>query len=526
MNLDISTKYNNELEELLLKARDNLNNSSFFLDLENYNLLDNYITELNTYYYKSFHEYFFPEYKKSIMTEIEDLLQIKQDQDMIRQDLQANIKRYAKLYNQVKVINNLLKDTREDFNNLLFTVYREKEQQKNELLHALKSLDYTIDKLQNYILILTPLNEDKLLLEAIKYYPDMPRVLVNTFKKSWSELDIIKRLIIRLKTILSLVKQLQSKDISKKIVEGILADLKTQINYIFHDKAWTSLPKPFIVDFNFKVQTFIDLISAYNELNKLDKIRQTAKDYEKLVYNFIIVLDKGIDFLEKHPSTIAKDLLENSFAIINLSQNSLLRLKQNVAQAKGKLDIFQNDILKTGEPDFAYLAKTITTFINDYQDLFSKFLEHDELMQITPLARQLNLVSLQFLELGRYLYSLQEKHGFSTEIEKKYLHLINILDVYLSYTSNTRGDLERIMAPRNLSRVWKSFNVKVERISLEVGKKFPSEYEDILSNANIKRKISPYDINTILYEEGDMFIITVDNMVVYEIPPLTLAEKG
>lgn len=529
MDIDISAKYNAELEELLQNAKAKLATSNLFLDgcnLNNYSSLDNYIAELNTFYYQSFHEYFFPTYKKAITHEIETLLQINRDQNMIRQDLQANIRRYAKLYNQVKIINNYLQDTRENFNNLLYTVYREKEQQKDELLYTLKSFNYTIDTLQNLVDVLSPLYKDKDFLYAIKFYPDMPLVLVNTFNKSWLELDIIKRLIIRLKATLNLVKQLQNNDIGKKVVEGIYLDLKSQINAIFQDKTWTSLPKPFILDFKLKLQFFLDLVFAYNELNKLNKIQQIAKDYENLVSNFLIVLDKGIEFIEKHPTPMARELLASSFAIINLSQNSLLRLQQNVSQVKGKLDHFQKEVLQMGEPDFAYLAKTITNFINDYQDLFFKFLDLEDLMQITPIAKQLNLVSLQFLELNRTLNHLEEKQGFANDIEQKYLSLINILDSYLSYTNNVRGDLERIMAPRNLSRVWKSFNVKVDRIPLEVGRVFPSEFLHVLNDDNIKRRASSLDSNTILHEEGDIFVITVDNNVVYEIPPLTLAEKG
>ncbi len=529
MNQAIISDYLKILEELFLQAH-NIAISNHALGFNehaiNYNDIDNYMLELNTYYYKSFHENFFPQYKTTLIKAIEDLWQIKSNQSMVITDLQANIKRYAKLYNQVKLINNLLQNTREDFNNLLYALYREKEQHNLELMYALKRISTAFNKLENLAMILTSLHEDKDWLDVLNLYPNIPSNLVSIFRNSPPKLDIVRRLIIRLRAILKLTSQLQNQDISKKIVRNIIKELKNQLELISKDKEWSSLPPTFINDFNFKVPTFIELISLNNELNKLDRIRHIARDYEFLISNLIIVIEKSLDFLENNFSSHIQDLLENSGAIINLTHNSLVRLNQNIAEAQTDLKRFQNDILKTGEPDFAYLAKIVTSFLEDYQDLFIQLSEHENLMLVTPIAKQLNLINLEFVDLGRYLQALQEKYAFAESMENKYLDLINILDSYISYTNNARGDLERIMAPRNLSRVWKGFNVKAERIPLEVGKVIPSEYADILAQANISRKVSHLDTDTILYEEGDIFIITVDDVTIYEIPALTLAQKG
>ncbi len=525
----MTSDYVEALEELLEDAKNIATlkiTDDFNKDAINYKHLDQYITELNTYYYKSFHKHFFPQYKTSLITEIEELLQIKSNQDMISQDLQANIKRYAKLYNQVKIVNRLLKNTREDINNLLYTVYREKEQENLELMYALKRISNAFNKLENMADILTLLREDKVWLDAVSLYPHMPKILVNIFENSPPKLDTIRRLIIRLKAVAKLIKQLQNQDISKKIVQNIIGALNNQINLIYKDKQWSNLPSAFVKDFNFRVETFTELISLYNELNKLDKIRNTAQAYEGLVLNFIRVLEKTLDFLENNFSLHSKDLLKNSLAIIDLKPNSLVSLTQAVNKTQASLDKFQNDVLETGEPDFAYLAKTVASFLEEYQALFARLQEEESLMQIIPIAKQLNLINLEFIDLGRYLQALTEKRIFAELMEDRYLDLMNILDSYISYTNNTRGDLERIMAPRNLSRVWKGFNVRTERIPLEVGKKIPPTYVDILAQADIVRKISHLETDTILHEEGDIFVITVDGMTTYEIPPLTLAQKG
>lgn len=528
MDQELTTTYLNQLEEFLLQVNSTVTSSlksDFSIHL-NYDDIDDYVTELNSFYYKTFHEHFFPQYRKTITADIEKLLQVKRDHDMLVQDLLANIKRYAKLYNQIKIVNQLVADTREDFNSSLYTVYREKEHQNTELLYTLKNLHNALNGLQAITNILTTMYDDKDLVNAVKLYPNMPRVLVKTSKLAPNEINIIKRLIIRLQVIYKLVKQLTGNNISKRIVQSILIDFDTQIKAIHNDSVWASLPKPFINDFDFKAQTFTELISSYNELNKLDKIRKMALEYENLVYNFLVVLDKGLDFLEKNNSKYGEDLLGHTFAVIDLSHNSLLVLNQNVSEIKGYLDRIQESINHTGEPDFSYLAKIIDELLINYRVRFEKLIKHEDLMQVTPLAKQLNMVNLEFSLLDRHLHLLKEKNNFSRHLEEKYLGVINILDSYLSFISNTRGDLERILAPRNLSRVWKGFNVKIDRIPTEVGKKLPSGYEYILKQSLIERRISHLDTDIILHEEGDIFIITVDDITIYEIPHLILAQKG
>ncbi|NLB88416.1 MAG: hypothetical protein GX790_04200 [Syntrophomonadaceae bacterium] len=529
MDQDFTAKYLHLLEEMLGKVKENLIlNTTGYFNAHNvtFDNLDEYIKELNSYYYRSFHEHFFPAYRKTIVTDLEELLQIKKDQDMIIQDLLANLKRYAKLYNQIKVVNKLLKETREIFNSSLYAIYREKEYQNTELLYSLRNLHNALNALQVIANTLTTMYDDKNLVNAVKLYPNMPRVLVNTSKLAPYELDSIKRLTFKLQVILKLVQQLEATNISKKIVQDVVADFTAEINAIHSNKIWPSLPKSFVNDFDFKAKTFTELITSYNELNKLDKIRTTAKDYENMLYNFLIVLDQGLDFLDKNNSKYGADLLGNTFAISDLSYNSLSILNQKVSELIGTLDRIQDNIINTGEPDFSYLAKTIEDLLENYRSRFQKLIEQEDLMQVTPLAKQLNIVNLEFTILDRHLHLLKDKRNFAKALEEKYLDVINILDSYLSFISNTRGDLERLLAPRNLSRAWKGFNVKVERIPTEVGKKLPAGYEHILTETSIERKISHLDTDTILHEEGDIFIITIDDKTLYEIPPLILAQKG
>lgn len=57
---------------------------------------------------------------------------------MIKKDIMANIKRYAKLYNQLKSITSVLSESYESVNSHLLKIIHEQDKRTYELLYALK----------------------------------------------------------------------------------------------------------------------------------------------------------------------------------------------------------------------------------------------------------------------------------------------------------------------------------------------------------------------------------------------------
>ena len=90
------------------------------------NKLDQYLFEINKYYYNSFHETLFPIYRNTINEEVSAQLQLAHDEETLRHDLLTNLKRYAYLYNQVKNIYSLLKTSQTETHEGLLTITRDR----------------------------------------------------------------------------------------------------------------------------------------------------------------------------------------------------------------------------------------------------------------------------------------------------------------------------------------------------------------------------------------------------------------
>lgn len=111
------------------------------------------------------------------------------------------------------------------------------------------------------------------------------------------------------------------------------------------------------------------------------------------------------------------------------------------------------------------------------------------------------------------------------QILEQYLQVYNMIQSYLEMLTNIKVDLERLLAPRNISRFWKNHRVRIERIYLEKGHPFPADYGHLLEEHKVDIRPGDHEYPMVLYEEGDLFIIRVDNHTEYEVPPLIIGRS-
>ena len=162
-----------QLEQILSTLRREIERSipSPTLLQEENEELDNYIFELNSFYYRSFTERLFPFYHSSVQEEVSRLLKLSRQENMVKMDIMANIKRYAKLYNQVKSILSICKTSRENVDEDLLAISREQDQRVVELLYTLKQLENDFINLKALISRINTWLEDGELMFLIKTHP-------------------------------------------------------------------------------------------------------------------------------------------------------------------------------------------------------------------------------------------------------------------------------------------------------------------------------------------------------------------
>ncbi|HHV17162.1 MAG TPA: hypothetical protein GXX58_11450 [Gelria sp.] len=187
-----------------------------------------------------------------------------------------------------------------------------------------------------------------------------------------------------------------------------------------------------------------------------------------------------------------------------------------------------SELSEAGEPDFDYFGTKIQEILQPAMSLLKNAVATEGIDCFPELLASLRHGELQLALLIARIDLLNQRQEHHNEVLEHLSTIVNMLDNYLDLLSNIRGDLERILAPRNISRAWKEVNIRVDRVPLQKGQVFPQDYLYLLDKHLVETHLyqNGQEDNLILHEEGDIFIIRVDELLEEEVPYLVIAQKG
>lgn len=526
--IDIDS-YINNLEQMLTKLREEISSiTKPTMGINNEEMLtelDNYIYEVNKFYYKSFHEQFFPEYSKKLKEDFSMILKVSRQEDMLKKDIIASIKRYARLFNQVKTLIALIDGLRRENNMQLLSVTNENDYRTLELLYTLKEIRENLQLLFTFTENLSSVAKNKDLLKVAHEYPGYLSAL-----KLISSLDTtdpcisqaLNKLCIHLQYMQNLLTKLQTikQDYSLAAHNIILAIEEDMLLF-----TTINLPDKLLNFYNrnisSQISVYLQLIKFYIDTNNIERVNELALAYEQCLFRWLIMLE------ESH--TMALNNIELYTSVVGLAETGeeyLNELHKDVYSALESLEEIIDELASTSNADFSYFSTKTVDMLNFAVPLFKAINTEQEISYIGPLDTQINRVTqgLSFLKIK--IDFLNEKSAYSSSLSKTFSSINNILDSYLQLLGNIKSDLERLLAPHNISRIWKDINIRIDRILLTKGDLFPVNYLYLIDKYGIETHISEDISNTVLHEEGDIFIIRVDDDVEEEIPYLVLSEEG
>jgi len=98
-------RYIRLLDELIrqLKEGIELQTAESCKSFQSLEQLDRYLQEVNSYYYQTFHQSFFPEYRRSLQEDLNRSQILGGQEELLIRHIAATLKRYAGLYNQIKI---------------------------------------------------------------------------------------------------------------------------------------------------------------------------------------------------------------------------------------------------------------------------------------------------------------------------------------------------------------------------------------------------------------------------------------
>lgn len=525
LNIDLNA-YQNIFDSLLQQLSQEVNSisASKLPASDSYEDREHYLLAVNSFYYRSFIEKFCPDFKNTIKEEVAGLLNLARQEGTVKRDIMASLQRYAKLYNHCKRIAALLDNWRLENQEQQQSYGGDLERYSLELYYALKNIHSLLAVLQELLQSLNKLTGDQELVNIVNRAL-IPLDLLNLSSyldaKHPLLLEHLNYLLVELHKLRnSLTKIPIDKENSRQLAEAIRVQAITDLAALI-DKSDKSLLAFYQRNILEPLRLKAGLLSLYEQAGSRVQIDRAAQDFELYLNNLLLVLERVLAF-RPAPS---RQLLPSLNLIALLKPGYAAQLLPQLDESIKELNSLINDFPLSGEADFAYFAVKSQDIISKARPWLDTLAANDEISLIAPLNTILNRVELELSFLQTRLEFLSAKQTQSALAYARLSNITQALSSYYKLIMDIQADLERLLAPRNLSRAWKDLQLKVEHITLEKGRYFPGEYIDLLDKYQIETRLAEQESNIILYEEGDLFIIKVEDLREEEMPYLVVSQQ-
>lgn len=515
--------YYDELNSFLTVFKEEIHVHSLNLksDKMNQDALDAYLADLNTYYYQSFHERFFPLYKSKLEASIRSLYRISHEEAALKRDIIRNLKRMAQIYNHIKSAVNLLATNRDSVSCLLDNSAKSREKRIVGLLYTLKDLDNNLLDFKNLLDKWQGFLEDRKLIDSLAQYPF--HAALHSLLLTWEAdnprfIKDVKRLMINLQLAARLLNKLEySEDPCLSARNSILDELE---KLDFSLKSSPFLASWYKQHFQSQFRIYLDLLGLYTEKNERKRCLQTAQSLMKWLQALLYLLEKstlspqelGPLFLDLHSLALPASQLNEISDLCNQTSQSVQQLIKDLTDA--------------ANPEFEYFSTAGRHVIVEAIPRFKNILEQNKIPTGTVLANGLTRLIMQISLLDMQLDLLNDQEEHSTRLRQQYQQMLYNMDSYLELLMETKNELARALAPRNISRNFKDMDLRLERIPVNRGDVFPSRYLGLLPDLptiDIEANNQNYIVEE---EDGDIFILKLDEFHEELIPHIVLSRKG
>jgi hypothetical protein len=521
-------KHGDQLEQFLQQLKIELlaESSNTTVHCSNIKKLDEYLLDLNTFYYSSFHRKFFPHYRQIIEEDTRSLYNIGRQEETLKRDIITSIKQHARLFNRIKGISAILKVKREETNQLMLSSHTGNDQRVIELHYILKELVNDWISFLDLLKKLQTVIKDKKLLNAFNQYP--AHTAVSNLLSEWEPGNIkadrdLNRLMAGWQLAIKLLVKLQENQVPAK---EATRSIKIELEKI--DVSWDNRKIPTALRSWYKqyiqkpFRFYMELMNLYGEKNDLKRANQIAGEFENWLGALLYVLEQSLLYKSRGEG----ELIANAFLLIRLDEEYLKELANYSSRMLPSLEELINTLSSSSQADYQYHSERGSQVLSETHLFFKLQIDNNiktrgELLA-SRIERLKNLIALQ----ENRIELLNEKAVHSLQTADQYQLVFDMLDSYLELLINMQKELEKTLNPRNIKLNFQDMNLQIKHIPLMVGELFPPDYlylTDKIPFETRKADASPYQI---LHEEGDIFIINLDELEEVLIPNFILAEKG
>ncbi len=518
--------YGVQIDEFLLQLSKELQSQNMSLTgpFTNQELLEQHLMEINSFYYQSFHERFMPQYLESIEANLRHIYNVHQQDEVLKKNILASLKHNLRWFNRIKTALTLLKKQRQQTEPHWLAIQHSNDARCADLLYLLKEHHNHWSHILNKFRQVQSLLDDQQLMTALSQYPFCGGAAslfaawqpgnskvarsVHRLLAAW---QLATRLLIKLQEnpvpgkaqLMQMISELQSIDASWDTRKNIPAIRNWYQQHI---------QKTYLL--------YLEALQLNGEKSDRKRTSNVAGQFESWLNALRYVLEQTMLFNKD-----GGDNLFMSLPSLNLiDKNYCSGLITYSAQIIKSL----NDLIKSldshNQAEYKNHSKRAGQVLSAARQYWHEQLNSPSPLPpfiITALERSINQVSL----CENRLETLDERYQYEEIANQQYTSLMDSLDYHIEQLTALKDQLDRQLI-RKYSADFTGINFSINHITIARGALLPDRFSYLVENGTIETSISNEPPGQVLHEEGDIFLIELDDIKVEEVPRIVIARKG
>ena len=497
---------------------------------------EDYLHEVNSFYYRSFHQGFFPAYRDTVKAETAEIYQVSRQVDTLREEIANNLIRYAQLYNRLKHLIQVLRGLVGEVEERQVELEQSREGVYHFLYQSLVELQEAVGELQGWYSSLEKLWAEPHCLELVARYVELQLLLRDREVDESPDLDTGHRDAVGrwLAVMANSAEALQvlAQEADAMLPEEVGKSWQAIANDLF--RVPVGVPG-FVEDFIHyglvpRLQAEVALVGLRLKLRMLDSDQALVEDDEEGILEVrdyvasiqpvlerILALRRDLRCRElmAQPGYVEPADMEKIQSMSRLLREFECELGNGAEKLRQGRDLNPRELEQVAEAAVFRFEKELTRRMGRAEFKVPMRLQ----LENEGFRGRLSLFAVKF-----WYYREQLEHSLQ-EIDR-YRHLTDLLRRHGEIFDVLQDDLELLLSPRSLRRAWGDLTVEVNRYPLIRGEQLPSECVHLLEEGRIERRLVPEkEYLTVLEEKGDLFRVEVDGLVRWEIPHLVVGMK-
>lgn len=487
---------------------------------------DDYVLELNTFYYSSFVENYLPKLREMIITDIRTLHNLELEGDSLKKLVFSGLRRQARSYNGIKNLTAKLQVKQQEIIALKAASQNGLEARGVESIYIWKDLKQALTDGLSGLRHLQDFIDDKPMQTALQKFPHLVSVGVLLEKGDFVSPKAGRELNRLLAGWQLLVKLLGKFPADPWPAKGNSHLLDKEFEKI--DLSWDNRKTPPVLR-KWYTKHVQPAFCLYRESLRLavDKNErrwslQIAAQMEDWLQSMLLVIDKGLSCLRQD----CLELLHFCNLYDDIDRNRLSQMIVFAARTLQAVDESVQALVDSPHATYANYSYSCSQLVKETSQFLTRQLE-----EMSPAHR--NAMAIQLLPLRNLLDSLEarleqfeEQNSQGLALLRHYSELLTAVDSCLQVIRSHLEELERQLSNSYLQQAFSGLNLRLEHVAITTGSMFPASYMHLVEAGLINTQPASVPEGRILSADGDIFIVHLDGQQEMEIPEITIAVKG